>query len=306
MVNVNKGSPLVAFALGAAAAVALASQGCASAARYEAAVAKLAAPEPLAADHFDRDRHGGLSEEGLNAILAAPILLDQTQRVGVVPVARAYAPDSALPLPGVPAELVRSLEGAGLFPAVSEVSTDWPIDSGIAGLRELAGRYRSGYLLLYRQRFVDDARPNGWAWLYPTVVGAIFAPSRTLETAGVLEATLFDVRTGTLLFTVYERVRSSSEETPWDQDRKLGDLKRRLLETAAVKLADQVVAKARRLAAGPPGRSVQSQAEGSSLSASGSRLAACGSSQSSEVPAALAACGNLQLSPAGVVLAASR
>jgi uncharacterized protein (UPF0210 family) len=83
-------------------------------------------------------------------------------------------------------------------------------------------------------------------------VGAIVAPSRTIETAGVLEATLFDVRTGTILFTVYERVRAGSDETPWDLDRKLAALRLRLVEQAAGKLAEQVVSKVRRLAAATP------------------------------------------------------
>ena len=39
--------------------------------------------------------------------------------------------------------------------------------------------------------------------------------------AGVLEATLFDVRSGTILFTLYERVHARSDETPCDDDRKL-------------------------------------------------------------------------------------
>jgi hypothetical protein len=58
-------------------------------------------------------------------------------------------------------------------------------------------------------------------------------------------------RTGTILFTVYERVRASSDETPWYPDRKLGAMKVRLLEQAAGKLAEQVVSKVRRLAAPP-------------------------------------------------------
>src|SRR5207237_3011027 len=154
----------------------------------------------LADDHFHRDRAGGVSEEGLRAILDAPVRLDPEQRLGVLPVTDSYRPERAVPLPAVPAELARSLEAAGLFQATSEISTDWPVDGDIPGLRELAARYRSGYLLLYRHRFVDANHANAWAWLYPTVVGAIVAPSRTLETAGVLEATLFDVRSGTILF----------------------------------------------------------------------------------------------------------
>ncbi len=33
-------------------------------------------------------------------------------------------------------------------------------------LRELAARYRSEYLLLYRHRFVDRSYTNAWGWLY--------------------------------------------------------------------------------------------------------------------------------------------
>ena len=53
------------------------------------------------------------------------------------------------------------------------------------------------------------------AWLYLTLVGTIVAPSRTLETAGVLEATLFDVRTGTVLFTVYHHRGSEENQAGW-------------------------------------------------------------------------------------------
>lgn len=208
-----------------------------------------AAPAALSEDHFRGDRIGTLSEGALRAILEAPVQLDGSQRIGVLAVTDAYRPERGVPVPGVPAELTRALEAGGFFRAASEVTTDWPADGDIPGLRELAARYRSGYLLLYRHRFVDDDYANGWAWLYPTIVGAIVAPSRTLETAGVLEATLFDVRTGTILFTVYERVRARSDETPFDDDRKLRAMKERLLDQAAGKLADQVVSKVRRLAA---------------------------------------------------------
>jgi len=225
--------------------------GCAHSAhlRAELPALEMGAPAILTEDHFRRDRAGGVSEEGLRAILDAPVLLDESQRVGIMPVADSYQPDRAPPLTVVPAELMRSLDAAGVFQATSEVSTDWPADSSIPGLRELAARYRSGYLLLYRQRFLDETYANAWAWLYPTVIGAIVAPSRTLETAGVLEATLFDVRSGTILFTLYERVHARSDETPWDDDRKLRAMKLRLLEQAGGKLAEQVVSKVRHLSA---------------------------------------------------------
>ena len=230
-------------------AASLLAAGCATAHASEPHLAPLAiaGAEPLAKDHFHRDRTSALSEEALRAILDAPVQVDEGQRVGVVPVGDAYRPERTLPLPAVPGELTRALDAAGLFDASTEVSADWPADGDIPGLRELAARYRSGYLLLYRQRFADDSSANAWCLLYPTIIGAIVAPSRSLETAGVLEATLFDVRTGTLLFTVYERVRGRAEATPSGEDRKLQEVKTRLLEQAASKLAEQVVAKVRRL-----------------------------------------------------------
>ena len=231
-------------------AAALLQHGCAHHIPLVAAMEPLRidAAAPLEQDHFARDRPSALSEEGLRAILEAPIELDRTQRLGVLPVAAAYRPDRLLPLPAVPAELTRALEATGLFQGITEMSTDWPADGDIPGLRELAARYRSRYLLLYRQRFVDDAYANAWSWLYLTGIGIFLAPSRTLTTAGVLEATLFDVRTGTLLFTVYERVRASSDETPFADDRKLEGLRQRLLREAAGTLAESVVSKVRRLA----------------------------------------------------------
>lgn len=205
-------------------------------------------PAGLDKDHFLRDRSGGVSEEGLRAILEKPVRLDLDERLGVVQVSDSYRLERKVPLVDVPAELTRSLDAAGLFRTTCEVSTDWPVDGDLAGLRELAARYHSGYLLLYRHRFVDESYTNGWAWLYLTLVGAIVAPSRTLDTAGVLEATLFDVRTGIVLFTVYERVRARSDETPWHEGRKLYGMQMRLLHEAAGKLAEQVVSKIRYLA----------------------------------------------------------
>lgn len=238
----------------AAALLLTAAEGIAGCAHLPVQDPALAAPAAipaaiLAEDHFQGDRIGTLSEGALRAILEAPVALDESQRIGVLTVTDSYRPERGIPLPGVPAELARGLEASGFFQAASEMTTDWPAGGDVPGLRELAARYRSGYLLLYRQRFVDDAYENSWAWLYPTIVGVFLAPSRTLETAGVLEATLFDVRSGTILFTVYERVRARSDETPLNEDRKVRAMKTRLLEQAAGKLADQVVSKVRHLAA---------------------------------------------------------
>jgi hypothetical protein len=237
--------------------VASAASGCATGAPLRADLAPLelraaGAPAVLQADHFKRDTAGSVSEEDLRRILAAPVFLEEKARIGVVQVACRYEPQTELPLAVVPGRLGKALEASGLFEAATEVSTDWPADSGVSGLRELAARYRSGYLLLYRHRFVERFHANAWAWLYPTIIGLLVAPGRTLETAGVLEATLFDVKTGTLLFTVFERVRTSSSATVWHTDLKVRAMQERLLENAAARLGEEVVAKLRRLARSRP------------------------------------------------------
>ncbi|HUU00185.1 MAG TPA: hypothetical protein VM425_01950 [Myxococcota bacterium] len=220
-----------------------------------------AAPKVLKNDHFKRDRSGSISEQDLKAVLASPVFLEADARLGVVPVATCYQPDPDLPLAMVPQKLSAAMEDSGLFTVTTEVSTDWPADSGISGLRELAARYRSEYLLLYRHRFVDRSYTNSWGWFYLTVLGIFVAPSQTLETDGVLEATLFDVKTGTLLFTVFERVHNEADENLFHNDRKRRLMKENLLAEAAAKLAKQVVHKSNLLAAArPPEKQRLSQA----------------------------------------------
>jgi len=206
---------------------------------------------PLTENHFARDK-GAVGEAELRDILASPVFLEAGARLGVVPVASRYELDGEVPQEATPAEVSDTLEQSGLFELTTEVSTDWPTDRGVAGLRELAGRYRTEYLLLYRQRFNEESRSNGWAALYPTILGAFLAPGETVEQAGVLEATLFDVKTGTILFTVHERIRGDVTTAPPLVNRRSEELRKRLLAQAAPLLAQQVVAKCRRLAAARP------------------------------------------------------
>ncbi len=210
-------------------------------------------PKVLEDNHFARDKVGGVGEAELKEILAAPVFLESDARLGVVPVAGAYALDGEVPLQAAPGTLADALEAAGVFQLTSEISTDWPVDRGLPGLRELGARYRSEYLLLFRARFAEQSYANGWAWLYPTILGAFLAPGNTVEQAGVLEATLYDVKTGTLLFTVHERVRGAEKASPPTASRHSDELQRRLIAEAVPKLADQVVAKCRRLALARPG-----------------------------------------------------
>jgi hypothetical protein len=200
-------------------------------------------------DHFIRDQAAGISEDHLREVLEGPVFLEDGARLGVVPVIDGYVPDEEVPTISVPASLVGALEDSGLFESASEVSTQWPIDRGLPGLRELAARYRTEYLLLYRHRFVEETDHNGWAAGYATIVGALFFPGQQLQVDGVLEATLYDVKTGTILFTVNERIHDTQSASPTMQLRRERELTQKMLADAAPKLADRVVSKCRRLAA---------------------------------------------------------
>lgn len=208
-------------------------------------------PAPLEANHFSRDRMG-VGESELREILSAPVFLEEHARIGVLPVSTGYAPDEAVPVENAPATLTDALERSGLFDLASELSTEWPTSSGTAGLRELAARYRTEYVLLYRHRFADATRANGWAATYATVLGAFFVPGTVVESAGVLEATLFDVKTGTILFTVHERVRDEVWSSPLAVPTRTAELHRQLVTAAAKKLGEQVLQRCQRLVASRP------------------------------------------------------
>ena len=210
------------------------------------------ATKKLDKNHFQTDKTGNLDEEDLREILDAPVYLEKQARVGVVPVATAYSVDQEVPLDTVPRSIGDALEDTGFFEVTTEISTGWQRDRGIAGLRELAARYRVPYLLLYRHRFVERKRTNAWGVTYPTVIGALATPHKTVEVAGVMEATLFDVRTGTIMFTVFERVHDETKMNVWHQDHKKRELKTGLLQEATDKLSDKVTSKVRYLIAAAP------------------------------------------------------
>ena len=120
-----------------------------------------------------------------------------------------YAPDDNIPVEAAPATLTEALEGSGLFDLASEISSEWPTTSGTAGLRgarrPVPHRVRAALPAPLRRR--DAPLQRLLAAGFITLVGVLFLPGTTVESAGVLEATLFDVKTGTILFTVHERVR---------------------------------------------------------------------------------------------------
>lgn len=204
----------------------------------------------LEENHFARDRTS-LGEAELKEILGAPVFLEASARVGVVPVATRYELEDGVPVEGAPAVLADAMETSGLFELASEVSTEWPVERGLPGLRELAARYRAEYLVLYRHRFSDAVSANGLAVAYATVVGLVL-PGSTIDSAGVLEATLYDVKTGTILFTLNERVHGRGTASPFTLDARARELHQDMVARAAPKLADQVLARCRHLAAARP------------------------------------------------------
>ena len=175
------------------------------------------APMPAPIDHsmFSKDSSGSLTEGDLQKILEAPLDLEFPARVGVVPLAKPFDPGGEVTIATrstASRDLSRALVGNPYFSHVSDVSTELPNTGGLEGLRVIAARYRMRYLLLYTERFVDDTHLNGWAWLYPTIIGMFAAPGVTVASKGLLQADLFDVRTGTILFSVVQPIEVAEKE----------------------------------------------------------------------------------------------
>lgn len=174
-----------------------------------------ATPRPINKSLFAKDSNGSLSEADLQKILEAPLDLELPARVGVVPLAAPFDPGGTVTIATratASRDLARSLSGNPYFSHVSDVSTELPNTGGLEGLRVIAARYRMRYLVLYHERFQDETHLNGWAWLYPTIIGMFAAPGVTVKSSGLLQADLFDVRTGTILFSVVQPIEVSENE----------------------------------------------------------------------------------------------
>jgi len=171
------------------------------------------APKPtLERSLFARDVTGSLSEDDLQRVLDARVEVTLPARVGVVALGSAFSPAERAPVAEqaiVAKAVTRTLKGSRHFSAVTDVSTELPNPSGIEGLRAIAARYRTRYLILTNTLTEDRSHLNNWAWLYATGIGVLLAPGQTVATDGLLEASLFDVKTGTVLYTVREPFQSS-------------------------------------------------------------------------------------------------
>ena len=215
------------------------------------APAAAVAPAPLDHSLFAPRGGSGLTEADLAKILDAPLPMKLPARVGVAVLGRAFEPVAPQsPDVGLAAAraLSESLEGSPLVTVASEVSSEIPTGGGMEGLRELAARYRAPYLLLYSERFQDRTHANGFAALWPTIIGGLVTPSQTLRGDGVLSVSLLDVRTGTVLFTLREAVSFEAMHLPVGAPGAYRDLQRKAADEAAKALAARVLDKFERLA----------------------------------------------------------
>lgn len=221
------------------------SAGCASVAPQKVAEAPAATPaQPvLTRSLFSKDASGSISENDLQHVLESPIDLQFPARIGVVPLSKPFDPGGDVPIARrgtASTDLASALIGQRYFSHVSDISTDLPNQGGLEGLRAIAARYRLRYLLLYSERFEDRTHLNGWAWLYPTFVGMFIAPGVTVQSQGLAQADLLDVRTGTVLFSVVEPMQVSSHELMIGAARSHTDLQESAAKEAAKRLAKRV------------------------------------------------------------------
>jgi hypothetical protein len=115
-------------------------------------------------------------------------------------------------------------------------------------LREIAGRYRLRYLLLYREVLATQEHLGAWAIGYATVIGALFLPGKHQEVYGYIEASMFDVKTGLLMFTTRRALTAVQTTNEWHTQDKLEKLAAGAVSKFGPELAGDVLADLRRFA----------------------------------------------------------
>lgn len=208
--------------------------------------------QPLEQSLFSKDPNGKLSEEDLQRIIASPIELDLPARVGVMAVGtdidwRGPAPDRRVPAGLGP--LVERLRKDASFSLVTQTMVIPSGALGMEALRENAARYRLRYLILYREAVAKKQTLGPWAWGYVTGIGALFLPGHEHEVYGYMEASMFDVKTGLLMFTTRRAVTANETTNSWHTDAKLDRLAANALAKYAPELAGDVLSDLRRFAA---------------------------------------------------------
>jgi hypothetical protein len=124
-----------------------------------------------------------------------------------------------------------------------------PNPQGIEGLRTIAARYRLRYLVVCSTDWVDTSHLNNWAWLYATGIGVLAAPGYTVSSRGMVQASLFDVKTGTVLFTAGEPVETSRRTWLIGSAREQDTAERDATTEAARRLAGHFLTRTEQLVA---------------------------------------------------------
>ncbi len=202
------------------------------------------APPPLDKSLFDRNPNGSLTEENLQKILAAPIELELPARVGLIPIMtakdwRGPGPDDRVPSGVEP--LLASLRKSPHFTLLTQTMVIPSGALGMEALREIAARYRLRYVMLYREVLANDSSMTAVAWGYATIIGAFFLPGKRQEVWGYTELSMFDVKTGTLMFTTRRAIAASQSTNQWHQKQKLEKLTSRAIAKFAPDLAHDVL-----------------------------------------------------------------
>lgn len=221
-------------------------------ARVAAEPAAAGMPAPLDRSVFDKNPHGQLTEDALQKILASPIELSLPSRVGVLPISTAKDWRGPSPDDRVPAGVANFVDTLRRDAAFSLVTQTMVIPSGALGmeaLREVAARYRLRYLLLYREVLARKTRLNPWAAGYATLIGALFLPGQKHEVYGYIEASMFDVKTGLLMFTTRRSINAAQKANVWYGDVKMDRLASNATSKFSVDLATDVLTDLRRFAA---------------------------------------------------------
>ena len=209
------------------------------------------APAKLHRSLFSKDVSGSVSEDDLQKILESSFDLELPARVGVVALAEPFDGEAggSVALQGTVAKiLTKKLDGSEHVSFATDVSTELPNPSGLEGLRVIAARYRTRYLLIATVTREDVSHLNNWAWLYATGVGVLLAPGQTVATQGLVQASLFDVKNGTVLYTTVEPFETSSQTWLIGGGRQQAEDDGEAVAKATKRLAKKVLVQNNRLA----------------------------------------------------------
>lgn len=222
----------------------LLSAACAAAPAKQASEPAVARTGTIQESLFSKDANGMLTEDRIQAILERPLEIELPARVGILPIRPAetwHGPGPAHDRASPAVErLAIDLRSDAPFTMVTEMMSIPSGALGMEALREIAARYKLRYVVLYRESIERKRRTNAWTLGYVTLVGALFLPGDTLVLDGYIEASMFDVKTGLLMFTTRKRVHQEQRDNPWHTDDKLAALQNRIAVAAAADIADEL------------------------------------------------------------------